>query len=753
FERLVTELELERDLSYHPLVQVLFTLQNMPFALPDLPGLTVEALDPDIATAKVDIHLSLQEIEDELQGRIEYDSVLFDRDRVERMVGHLTVLLEGIAANPERRLSELPLLTTAERQQVLVEWNRTERSYPSDRTIPLLFEQQAARTPEAIAVVSEDRHLTYRELDERANQLAHHLHGLGVGPETLVGICCERSLELIVGLLGILKAGGAYVPMDPMHPLDRLAFMLDDSGVRVLLTQEALTPRLPATGAQVVRLDGDWPRIAGGSNGPVPSGLEPDHLAYMIYTSGSTGQPKGALNAHRAILNRLLWMHETFGLGPHDRMLQKTPVTFDVSVWELFCPLTAGARLVMARPEGHKDPTYLRTVIREQEITLVHFVPSMLQAFLHEPGLEDCTSLRRVVCSGEALTADLRDLCFERLPWVELHNLYGPTEAAVEVTAWVCQPDDHDPAVPIGRPIANTQAYILDSHRQPVPIGVPGELCIGGVQVGRGYLDRPELTAERFVPDPFSPEAEARLYRTGDLVRYRADGNIEYLGRLDQQVKIRGFRIEPGEIEAALTRHPAVREAAVVARDDQPSGKRLVAYVVSEGSGASAAELRGYVGLRLPDYMIPAAFVYLDALPLLSNGKLDRRALPTPEVPRPDLGDDYVAPRTPTEEKLAEIWTRVLGIEGVGIHDSFFDLGGDSILSMQVVARARQAGLEIHPTHLFRHDTIAELAPVVKIARSSERASSPVDAPLVALDQRQLDRILARVSDEKEPRS
>ncbi|MCA1603136.1 MAG: amino acid adenylation domain-containing protein, partial [Acidobacteria bacterium] len=481
---------------------------------------------------------------------------------------------------PEQRLAELPLLPEAEWRQ-MVAWNSTEVEYPKGRCIHQLFDAQVERTPAAIAAVFENEQLTYRELNRRANQLAHYLRQLGVGPEVLVSVFMERSLEMVIGLYGILKAGGAYVPIDPEYPAERVAFMVQDSQAPVLLTQQRLAERLPQHVAYLICLDTDWPVIAREPGERCDSGVVAENLAYMIYTSGSTGRPKGAMNTHRGICNRLLWMQEAYQLTDSDRVLQKTPFSFDVSVWEFFWPLLAGARLVVARPEGHKDSAYLAALIVEQGITTLHFVPSMLHVFLQAPGVAPCRSLKRVICSGEALPFDLQERFFKRLS-AQLHNLYGPTEAAIDVTFWECKPQGNRRIVPIGRPVANTQIYLLDAHLRPVPIGVPGELHIGGVQVGRGYLNRPELTAEKFIEDPFSDEAEARLYKTGDLARYLSDGAIEYLGRLDHQVKVRGFRIGLGEIEAVLGGHPGVREAVVLTREDRLEDKRLVAYLVPD---------------------------------------------------------------------------------------------------------------------------------------------------------------------------
>ncbi|WP_308189135.1 non-ribosomal peptide synthetase/type I polyketide synthase [Nostoc mirabile] len=580
FEKLVEELKLERDLSYTPLVQVMLVL-NVPMPQIQMAGLTVSPLPIETATAKFDLTLYLENTPSGLIGTWEYNTDLFDASTIARMAGHFQILLEGIVANPQQKVSSLPLLTEQERHQLLWEWNNTTREYPIDKCIHQLFEEQVERSPDTIAVVFEDKQLTYRELNQRANRIAHHLKTLGVGPEVLVGICVERSLEMVVGLLGILKAGGAYVPLDPTYPTERLHYMLEDSGVQVLLTQAQLVESLPKNNARVVCLDTSERAIALLSESNPISGVTPDNLAYVIYTSGSTGKPKGAMNTHQGVCNRLLWMQQTYQLTAADCVLQKTPFSFDVSVWEFFWPLLTGARLVVAKPGGHTDSAYLVNLTLEQQITTLHFVPSMLQVFLEEQGLERCSCLKRTFCSGEALPKKLLERFFARLN-CELHNLYGPTEAAIDVTFWQCQPESNLRTVPIGRPIANTQIYILDHYLQPVPVGVAGELYIGGDGVARGYLNRCDLTTEKFIPNLFSNEPSSRLYKTSDLARYLPDGNIEFLGRIDNQVKIRGFRIELGEIEAALTQHLAVGETVVILREDDPDNKRLVAYIVPD---------------------------------------------------------------------------------------------------------------------------------------------------------------------------
>ncbi|HEX3129919.1 MAG TPA: amino acid adenylation domain-containing protein, partial [Thermoanaerobaculia bacterium] len=685
FERLVEELKVERSLSHTPLFQAMLALQNVPLAALRLRNLGLEPVEIEGATAKFDLNAELAEDGDGLGGTLEYDTGLFDPGTVRRMIGHFRTLLQAAVDRPGEAVDRLPLLTEEEEAE-LAAWNRTAEDFP-DVCLHELIETQVEKTPDAVAVVFEGESLTYRELDEWASGLAAEL------PAALSGISVERSLEMVVGLLAILKAGGAYVPIDPGYPAERVAYMIEDSGVSVLLGRE------------------DIARHRGRDESRPYTRRNPDSLAYMIYTSGSTGRPKGALNAHRGIVNRILWMQREYGLSPEDRVLQKTPFSFDVSVWEFFWPLVVGARLVVARPGGHEDPGYLAETIRREQITTLHFVPSMLQVFVEEPGVAECTSLRRVMASGEALPAELAKRFFARLPeGVGLHNLYGPTEAAVDVTYHACHPGEE--RVPIGRPVANTRILILDREGGEVPVGIAGELHIGGVQVGRGYLGRPGLTAERFVPD----EGGARLYRTGDLARRLPDGEVEYLGRIDHQVKIRGFRIELGEIEAALARHPEVREAVVLAR-----GQALAAYV----SPKTGADLRAFLAESLPEHMIPSSFVFLDALPVTPNGKADRKALAAIE-PESRQGA-YTAPRGVTEEILAGIWRDLLGLPRVGAADRFFELGGHSLLGMRMAARVRDAfGVELPLRALFEAPTVAALAARIEGLSGRGEALPPI---------------------------
>ncbi|NJO96593.1 MAG: amino acid adenylation domain-containing protein [Pleurocapsa sp. CRU_1_2] len=709
FEKLVEVLQPQRSLSHSPLFQVMFVLQNTPMEEMELAGVTLTQLERKSTVAQFDLTLSVTETEAGLEGFWEYNTDLFEGSTIERMSKHFQTLLEAIANNPQQRVSELPLLTQPERHQLLVEWNETERNYPKDKCLHQLFEEQVEKTPDAVAVVFEEQQLTYRELNNRANQLAHYLKSLGVKPETLVGICIERSVEMVVGLLGILKAGGAYVPLDPHYPQERLSYMLADSRVEVLLSQSSLLPSLPEHQAKVVCLDTDWSLIEPYSLNNLEVEVSQKNLAYVIYTSGSTGKPKGVMNAHQGIVNRLLWMQNTYQLTSSDRIVQKTPFSFDVSVWEFFWPLLTGARIVVAKPEGHKDSNYLVDLIVRQQITTIHFVPPMLQVFLQEPQLEKCSCLKRVIASGEALPWELTQRFFSQLE-CELHNLYGPTEAAIDVTYWQCQPQEKLQLVPIGRPIANTQIYLLDQNLQPVPIGVAGELHIGGDGLARGYLNRSELTKEKFIPNPFASSLSQRLYKTGDLARYLPDGNIEYLGRIDHQVKIRGFRIELGEIEAVLGNYPQIQQGVVIAREDIPGSKSLVAYIVTRGESLSTNQLREFLSSKLPEYMVPNIFVSLDTLPLTPNGKVDRKALPAPEG-KIALEQEYVAPRTPNEEMIVKIFSSVLGVSKVGIYDNFFEIGGHSLLATQVVSRLREAfQIDLPLRSLFERATVAQLA-------------------------------------------
>ena len=629
-----------------------------------------------------------------------YDVTALAHLDAQRVCGYMQValagLVEALEQAPQQALNRLPILGEEERQKLLVGFNSTAVDYNLEQTLHGLFEAQVERTPQAVAVKAGELSLTYAALNQRANRLAHHLRELGVTPDARVGICLERGVEMVVGLLAILKAGGGYVPLDPAYPQERIAYMLQDSAPVVVLAQGATRQLLGEV--PVIDLDHSTWQHQSTTNPHVP-GLTAQHQAYVIYTSGSTGQPKGVINEHAGVVNRLLWMQDAYGLTAEDAVLQKTPFSFDVSVWEFFWPLFTGARLVMARPGGHKDPAYLCEVIEAEQITTLHFVPSMLDVFLAHGDVSQAAGLQRVMCSGEALPGSLVRRFKQQLPDIGLYNLYGPTEAAVDVTAWNCARPEVPDNTPIGKPIANTRMYLLDAQLQPVPLGVIGELYIGGVQVARGYLNRPELTAERFLQDPFTG---GRMYRTGDVGRYLPDGNIEYLGRNDDQVKIRGLRIELGEIQARLLEHAHVSEAVVVARED-----RLVAYYT--GVHSEIEQLRAHLLQQLPDFMVPALFVHLDALPLSPNGKLDRKALPAPGMDALVVRE-YQAPQGDTEILLARLWSELLNVERVGREDNFFELGGHSLLAVSLIGRLRQEGMEADVRALFEQPTLAGYA-------------------------------------------
>lgn len=737
---LVERLRPIRDASRTPLFQATFSWQQTRrFSDPtEDGGLQLETLHIGQGGAPFDITMQIGEHGEMLSGALQYNTDLFDVATVERMAGHFATLLAGIAADPGRPLSQLPLLTAAERDQ-LAAWNHTEVSYDAPNGLHEMATAAARHTPDAVAVSYAGGELTYAALDRRANGLAHLLRRQGVGPDVVVPVLLERSAELVVALLGILKAGGAFLALDPAQPSKRMAVMLADvPDVPVCVTRRRHLDEVPTrfTGQRLCLDLPSMSPVEDSDTGP-DAGTTSAHLAYVVYTSGSTGTPKGALNTHAGIRNRLLWMQDAYPLTRDDRVLHKTPMNFDPALWEIFWPLITGARVVIAAPEGHKDASYLVRTAAEHGVTTMHFVPSMLRRFLAEPNVAACGELRSVFCSGEALSHDLRDQFFATAD-AELYNLYGPAEAAIDVTHFHCAHDVSDPRVPIGRPIANTRIQILDAHRQQLPVGVPGELCIGGAGVGRGYLNRPEATSASFITDPFTDAPDRLLYRTGDLARYLPDGNIEYLGRLDNQVKIGGFRIEPGEVEAALAKHPAVAENAVVAGADGHAGTRLIAHVVAAGDEAPAtAELRRFLLELLPAAMVPAVFVTTDALPRTSSGKVDRTTLPGTDDAPGSRQPAFIAPHTRTEQVLAEIWCAVLGLDRVGVHDDFFALGGASTQSLETAVRANEAGLALRPDSMFVYGTIAELAaeygPVADTPHAVQ--SRPVEQPGYADDR------------------
>ena len=707
FEHLVDALSVERDMSRSPLFQVMFALQNAPMGSIASSDIEMRGLPVEGVISKFDLTLNVVEEESGLSCRFEYNTDLFDGLTIERLSVHFEQLLRGLVADPSSRISEVEMLTQAERVQQLVEWNDTAVAYPSDKCIHELFEAQVKCNPDAVALVYAGSVLTYGELNARSNQLAHYLLGRGVVADELVGICMDRSLEMVIGILGVLKSGGGYVPIDPGYPRSRIGYMLSDSGVGLVLTGSDQAIDLIASDSsssdsiECIELS----NLGSGYSVENPGvELSSANIAYVIYTSGSTGLPKGVAVSHAGILNRLQWMQSEYGLSELDSVLQKTPFSFDVSVWEFLWPLMVGSRLVVLKPEGHKDPRYINEVIDTHRITTLHFVPSMLQSYLDNELLTDCRSLSCVLCSGEALGMSLVERFLARLD-VPLHNLYGPTEASVDVTYWPALEMDGLPSIPIGKPISNISCYVLDGDQGLVPQGVLGELYLGGVGLARGYLNRGGLTAEKFIPNPFGGEGD-RLYRTGDIVRYLADGNIEYIGRVDHQVKVRGFRIELGEIESSLLSHECVKESVVLARTES-GDTRLVGYVVLS-SELETSELRDYLKDRLPDYMVPNVLMVVDEFPLTPNGKLDRNALPSPEPGV--LTDAYVAPRSDVELKLSQIWSEVLGVDRVGIHDNFFELGGHSLLAVKVIERMRQSDFAVDVRTLFSDPTLAGLS-------------------------------------------
>ncbi|MEV4490016.1 amino acid adenylation domain-containing protein [Micromonospora coxensis] len=705
FEQLVTALDPARDVSRPPVFQVLFALQNYGPAVPHPDALTVEGYPVSSWATRFELELYVTESPDGWHCQFIYNPDVFHPASVEAWADAFRSLLAAVSREADTPLSRLAWLDEPAQAEALAASRGPVVDLPPQATLHALVEAGLADAPEQIAVTAPEGSLTRGELAARANRIAHRLRRAGAGPGTIVAVHAERSLDLIAALVGVLKSGAAYLPLDPDYPPQRLQYMLADSGAAVLLTQRRLASPAPDA-ATVLHLDDAEVWRQEPTTDPTPL-AGPHDGAYAIYTSGSTGLPKGALVSHQAICNRLDWMQQTYRIGAHDAVLQKTPASFDVSVWEFFWPLIAGARLVLARPGGHKDPGYLRDVIATERVTTAHFVPSMLGAFLTESDIERCTSLRRVICSGEELPPALAARLHERLT-VEVHNLYGPTEAAVDVSARPCPPEQClDVArLPIGTPIQNISLYVLDEQHRMQPAGVPGQLFIAGVGLAHGYLGRPAATARSFRPDPYGPPG-SRMYATGDLARRRSDGALEFLGRIDRQIKLRGIRIEPGEIEAALTALPGVAEAAVVVREDRPGDQRLVGYLT--GQPHDPAEVRAALKRSLPDQLVPTAFVHLDVLPLGPSGKLDRAALPAPQ--RAVAPATAAVPQTPTELAIAQVWQEVLGLDRVGLDDDFFDVGGHSLLAIQVVAHLRtRVGAGISVMDLFQHPTVRELA-------------------------------------------
>ncbi|MDZ7319565.1 MAG: amino acid adenylation domain-containing protein, partial [candidate division KSB1 bacterium] len=730
FERLVELVQPERDMSHSPLFQVMFILQNNPMnGGVELPDVSLSTLDINAGTSTFDLTLMVTEQMAGASVSLEYNTDLFDQATMLRLLRHYRELLEGIVANPEERISRLPILPAPERQQVLVEWNNYQADYPTGLCIHQLFEAQAAFTPEATAVAFDGQYLTYQELNERANQLAHYLRKRGVQPEKLVGICAEKSLELIVGVMGTLKAGGAYVPIDPTYPKDRIAHMLQDSKVTVLLTQQRIVPDLPENAAEIICLDSDWEQIAKESTATPTLNVTPDNLVYVIYTSGSTGKSKGVMVMHRTLVNQYQAWEETFRLRTDATShLQMASFSFDVFSGDLARALCSGGKLVLVPRDLLLEADKLYQLMLKEKVDIAEFVPAVLRnlvQYLDNSG--QTLEFMKVLIAGSDVwyVGEYKKFMNYCGPQTRLLNTFGLTEATIDSSYFESQDLNLslERLVPIGIPFNNTKIYILDQHTQPVPIGVPGELCVGGAGLARGYLNRPELTAEKFIPNPYSGIPGDRLYRTGDRARFLADGNIEFLGRIDNQVKIRGFRIELGEIESVLGKHDQVKEVAVTAREDAPGSKRLVAYIVSKnGVQPTVGEFHSFLKEQLPDYMVPSYFVFLDAMPLTPNGKIDRKALPAPDQESAAVSaTEYVAPRTPTEEKLARIWSQVLGVEKIGVNDNFFELGGHSLLATQLVSRIRdEFEIELPLRSIFEVPFVAELAKKIDIAKLSE---------------------------------
>ncbi len=717
FEKLVEVLQPERDLSRTPLFQVVFGLQTASMGVWKPSGLAVEFWDMDAQTAKFDLVLFMVDTGDGLLGLWEYNTDLFDATTIQRMSEHFQTLLYGIVSNPDERVRDMPILTERERYQLLVEWNKTRRDGLQDQCIHHLFEARVEQTPDAVAVVFGDQHLTYSDLNRRANQLAHYLQKLGVGPEVPVGICVERSLEMVVGLFAILKAGGAYVPLDPTYPKERLIFMLQDAATPVLLTQSWLLEGLPAPVSYMIFLDKDWKSIEQESESKPVSKVEADNLAYIIFTSGSTGIPKGVVVRHRSVVNLIDWVNTTFQIGPSDRVLFVTSFCFDLSVYDIFGLLAAGGSIRVPHESDLRNSERLLYLLCNGAITLWDSAPAVLQQLVPFFSLvksdQIVDHLRLVFLSGDWIPVKLPDAVRTTFSSAQVISLGGATEATIWSNYYaIGKVESSWLSIPYGKPIQNAQYYVLDSDLNPCPIGIPGNLHIGGDCLAWGYANRPDLTAEKFIPDPFSNRVGGRLYKTGDRARYLADGNLEFLGRIDQQVKIRGFRVELQEIETVLSQHPKLQTIAVLAQADRLGDKRLVAYIVpTEGQEPTASELRRFVREKLPEYMVPSSFVKLKALPLTQNGKIDRLSLPPPQGLRQDLEVEFIGPRNQIEHTITRIWEEVLQVDRVGVNDNFFELGGHSLLVTQLALRLRERlKIDLPLRLLFEMPTVAELA-------------------------------------------
>jgi amino acid adenylation domain-containing protein len=723
FAKIVEELQPQRDLSCNPLFQAAYVHHDLKDRVATSPTVSLKGLEIEACTSIFDLTLGLRDQPDNPTLIFEYKTRLFDAATITRMRGRFDTLLESIVSDPQRRLSELQMLSEAERHQLLVEFNDTETVYPQDLCLHQLFEQQVERTPDALALTFEDEHSTYAQLNSRANQLAHYLQEQGIGVEDRVGVLLERSIEMVVSLLAILKAGAAYVPLDPAYPLDRLLYMTEDARLRLLLTHSCFAEKFSTASVRQLCLDTASAVLSAHSTANPTCAVLPENPVYVIYTSGSTGRPKGVLSSHRAALNRFSWMWRHYPFEAGEVCCQKTSLSFVDSVWETLGPLLQGIPSIIIPDERLKEPAQFVDVLNQAGVTRIVLVPSLLRAMLDSnnslSGL--LTGMKYITCSGEAIDLNLWQQLRQKLPESALINLYGSSEVSADVTSYDSREGRWETCVPLGRPISNMSVYILDDWMEAVAVGVSGELYVGGDGLARGYLNQPGMTAERFVPHPFSTTPGARLYRTGDIGRYLEDGNIEFLGRADHQVKIRGFRIELGEIESVLTQHSQVREAVVAAQETGPAGgkgQRLVAYVVAEaGTQLQTSQLRQHLVEKLPEHMIPSVFVQLDEFPLTPNGKLNRRALPVPDSSRPDIADRFVAPTNPLEEDLAQMFSALLGVERVGIEDNFFELGGHSLLAMQLISRVRaDFDMEIGLRDFFEAPTVTRLAEMMEAA-------------------------------------
>jgi amino acid adenylation domain-containing protein len=730
FSHVVEAVKPQRDLSTTPIFQVMFNLENLPESHTEIPGLRMEEFEFERDVADYELTLEIVPANGRLRCLFTYNTDIFDRSTVERMAGYYETLLQGIVAEPDRHTASLPLASPAEQHQVLVEWNQTEADYPRDATIHQLFKAQAARTPAGTAFYSESGNLSYGELDRRSNQLARYIRGQGVTPESLVGVCLNRSPEAIVAILGILKAGAAFVPLDPGYPRDRLEFMISDARIPLVISRKEWKPLIAAKSAQVICLDRDQPRIDAMESEARPNFSAPKNIAYILYTSGSSGVPKGVMGLHRGAVNRFAWMWKNFPFKPGEVCCLKTSFNFVDSIWEIFGPLLQGIPSVMLSDETGRDPAKMARNLARFGVTRIVTVPSLLRVMLEShPDLGTLLPAMRLwVSSGEALEPDLCRRFYQAMPQATLLNLYGSTEVAADVTAYVVPPNlDHRATVPLGRPIDNTRCYVLDAQLQPVPIGARGDLYVGGDGLARGYCNRPELTAECFRDDPFSTAPDARLYKTGDRARYFPDGKLEYLGRSDHQVKVRGFRIELREIEAVLSLHPQVAAAAATVQEGAAQDKHLVAYVVGQRGKTplTAKALREFLKQKLPGYMVPAEFLILDSLPLTPSGKLDHRALHA-KNPTPHAMNRYVPPEDPVEWQLVKIWEELLDIRPIGIGHDFFDLGGHSLLAIRMMDRIEQAyGRRLPLSTLFAEATVLHLADCLRL-ESVRECASPV---------------------------